>query len=69
MFRVSAVLRRYDADVPPTAVGACCRDVSKDGLIAFSTRIFAAGALLGVLRDVRRTLHLVNQRYVTKMTQ
>ena len=22
MFRVSAVLRRYDADVPPTAVGA-----------------------------------------------
>ena len=23
MFRVSAVLRRYDADVPPTAVGAC----------------------------------------------
>ena len=24
MFRVSAVLRRYDADVPPTAVGACC---------------------------------------------
>ena len=25
MFRVSAVLRRYDADVPPTAVGACRR--------------------------------------------
>ena len=25
MFRVSPVLRRYDADVPPTAVGACCR--------------------------------------------
>ena len=23
MLRVSAVLRRYDADVPPTAVGAC----------------------------------------------
>ena len=27
MFRVSAVLRRYDADVPPTAVGACCGHV------------------------------------------
>ena len=25
MFRVSPVLRRYDTDVPPTAVGACCR--------------------------------------------
>ena len=25
MFRVSAVLRRYDADVPPTAVEACYR--------------------------------------------
>ena len=44
MFRVSAVLRRYDADVPPTAVGAC------DGRLpvpqfAFSMRFFAMAAL------------------------
>ena len=35
MFRVSAVLRRYDADVPPTAVGACDRRL-QDAACAFS---------------------------------
>ena len=44
MFRVSAVLRRYDADVPPTAVGACGRRLP-GAQHAFSTRIFAAVAL------------------------
>ena len=44
MFRVSAVLRRYDADVPPTAVGACCGRRS-GAAYAFSTRFFAAAAL------------------------
>ena len=45
MFRVSAVLRRYDADVPPTAVGACCRRARLGDSNALSTRIFAAVAL------------------------
>jgi hypothetical protein len=44
MFRVSAVLRRYDADVPLTAVGACCRR-RLGPACAFSTGIFAAAAL------------------------
>ena len=44
MFRVSPVLRRYDADVPPTAVGACCRR-SLGPHIRFSMRLFAAAAL------------------------
>ena len=44
MFRVSPVLRRYDADVPPTAVGACCRRRTVTPF-AFSMRFFAAGAL------------------------
>ena len=47
MFRVSAVLRRYDADVPPTAVGACDGRLSGPPQ-AFSTRVFAAGALSGL---------------------
>ena len=41
MFRVSAVLRRYDADVPPTAVGAC-GGRRLGPACAFSTRFFAA---------------------------
>ena len=49
MFRVSAVLRRYDADVPPTAVGACGRR-RLGPACAFSTRIFAAAALSAVAR-------------------
>ena len=44
MFRVSPVLRRYDADVPPTAVGACCRR-RLGPQFRFPMRFFAADAL------------------------
>ena len=47
MFRVSAVLRRYDADVPPTAVGACAGVAPCTSMSVLPRRIVDLVALSG----------------------
>ena len=68
MFRVSAVLRRYDADVPPTAVGACCGPTLGRRMSAADRRIVDGGTQWMVLsatinNPTRGNAHAASQRW------